>query len=420
VAGISKSTLDNGITVVLEEMPFVRSIAFGAFIKNGSRNENKNVNGISHFIEHMLFKGTEKRTAKMIAEEMDAIGGQLNAYTTKEFTCYYARTLDNHFDTALDIISDMLINSKFDEDDIAKERGVIIEEINMYEDSPEDLVHDLLEQSVFKGAALGLPVIGDKKRVALFNRNTFIDYYSSHYHQDNIVIAAAGNFKSAAIIEKMNNSLRDFKRETAFIKPAYKTHFKQTHAFKEKDIEQVHICMGFPGIKINTDDTYAVSILNAVFGGGMSSRLFQTIREERGLVYSIYSHNASYLNCGIFSVYAALAKEQANTVIDLIKKEISSLKTDPITPDLLSKSKEQIKSSYLLSLEASANIMSGLGRQQLLRGRALTPGQTIKKIDAVTMDSVYRVADHIFDMDKLSLCAVGDVAGLENIGMQEK
>jgi predicted Zn-dependent peptidase len=406
--------LDNGITVVLDEIPFVRSIAFGVWVKNGARNEDKSVNGISHFIEHMLFKGTDKRTAKMIAEEMDAVGGQINAYTTKEFTCYYTRTLDSHFDTALDIISDMFLNSVFAEADIVKERGVIIEEINMYEDSREDLGQDRLEWGVFEGASLGFPVLGDKGSVSSFGHDTFTEYFGRNYHTENTVIAVAGNFISAEMSEKINAAFGGFKRKAAFVPPVFGARFNKYQAAKEKDIEQVHICLGFPGINLSAeDDMYAISALNTVFGGGMSSRLFQTVREEHGLSYAIYSHNVSYSDCGVFSVYAALVKEQVAAVLELIIKEINRLETDRITPAQLAKTKEQLKSNYVLSLENSLSRMSGLGRSQLLLNKILSPAETIDKIDAVTMDDIYRLKDMVFDMKQMSICAIGDVAGLD-------
>ncbi|MDR1689748.1 MAG: insulinase family protein [Clostridiales bacterium] len=407
--------LDNGVTVILEEMPFIRSIAFGVWVKNGSRNEDKNVNGISHFIEHMLFKGTQKRTAKMIADEMDAVGGQLNAYTTKELTCYYTRTLDTHFDTALDILSDMVLNSKFENAEIAKELNVILEEINMYEDSPEESVHDILEYNVFNGASLGFPVLGEKESIETFNTDILKNYYNSNYHQDNMVIAAAGNFNSAEILEKINKALGGFKRTVKYLPTEFVTGFNKAVVTKAKDIEQVHISIGFPGIKLGDDDSYALSAFNTIFGGGMSSRLFQTIREEHGLSYSVYSYNASYVDCGIFSVYTALNVNQTDEVLRLIFSEIKRLNSERITEEQLIKTKEQLKSNYIMSLENSANRMSSLGRAQILIGKILTPEETIEKIDAVTIEDICRVASKIFNSGKMSVSAVGNTAGL-NLG----
>jgi len=406
--------LDNNIIVVLEEMPFIRSIAFGLWFKNGSRNENKRVNGISHFIEHMLFKGTRTRTAKMIADEMDAVGGQINAYTTKEFTCFYTRTLDTHFDTALDILSDMFLNPKFDNADITKERGVVLEEINMYEDSPEESVHDILEHHVFSGASLGFSVLGEKAALESFSHDTLNEYYLPNYHHDNTVIAVAGNFSADRIIEKINKRLGGFKRETTYEQPVFVTEFNKSIAVKAQDIEQVHICIGFPGIPLGTDDAYALSALNAIFGGGMSSRLFQTIREERGLSYAVYSYGTSYVDCGIFSIYAALAIGQVNDCARLILSEIDRLKTDRITEAQLSKTKEQLKSNYIMNLENSSSRMSGLGRSQLMLGRILSPAETIEKIDAVTISDIERLAEQVFDREKMSISAVGNTAGLKS------
>jgi len=394
----------------MEQIPFVRSVSFGVWIRNGSRNEGAPVNGISHFIEHMLFKGTERRSTLQIADEMDAIGGQLNAYTTKEYMCCYARSLDTHFGVALDIISDMVMHPKFDNAEINKERNVILEEILMTEDSPEDLLHDLLEASVYKGSDLALPVLGDKKFVSAVDRGAFSDYYGKHYRPDNTVVALAGNFEPDAALEEIRKAFDGFARAGDYVRPEFSAVYRPGVAAKEKDIEQVHVSIGFPSIKMGTDDSYPLTILNTVFGGGMSSRLFQTIREENGLSYSIYSYNSSFADCGLYSIYAALAYNQVERAVEMILGEIKRLFTERVSDETLLKTKEQIKSNYVLSLENSASRMSAMGRSELMLGKILPPEELLNKIDAVDLKLFYEVAERLFAPDMMSVAAVGGIS----------
>ena len=404
-----KFTLNNGMTVVMEEIPFVRSVSFGVWIKNGSRNEGLSLNGVSHFIEHMLFKGTGSRSARQIADEMDAVGGQLNAYTTKEYTCFYARTLDTHFGVALSVISDMIMDPKFDAADIDKERNVILEEINMMEDSPEDLVHDLLESCVFSSQDLSLPVLGAKETVSNFDRNLFIEFFAAKYHPENMVVALAGNVRADAALKEIENVFGFFKRPEAFIPPVYDAVYTPGRLVKEKDIEQVHITIGFPGVKTGADESYPLSILNAVFGGGMSSRLFQKIREEHGLSYAIFSYNVGFMDAGLFSICAALAADQVDRAMDLILEEIRRLFTEKIDETALNKSKEQIKSGYMLSLESSSSRMSSIGRSELLLNRIIPPEELLDKINAVELAHIYDLAERIFTPGAMSIAAVGAI-----------
>jgi len=413
-----KERLDNGIVVAAETIPFVRSVSFGVWIKNGSRNETKNLSGISHFIEHMLFKGTERRSAKQIADEMDAVGGQMNAFTTKEYTCFYTRTLDTHFDVAIDIISDMVLNSRFDDAEINRERNVVIEEINMIEDSPEDLLHDLVEASVFNGSDLALPVLGVKDSVQGFGREIFLDYFKSNYHPENMVIAVAGNFDPDDMIKKIDGAFGGLKRRNGFKKPEFSAAYLPAAAARDKDIEQVHVSISFPSIRLGMDEAYPLLILNTIFGGGMSSRLFQKIREEHGLSYSIYSHNSSFSDCGLFFIYAALAKDQVDRAVELILAEIKRLFTEKINVETLNKTKEQIKSNYVLSLESSASRMSSIGRSELMLGKVLSQEEMLSKIDAVGLDFIYEVAENIFIADKMSVAAVGDITRDELTGFR--
>ncbi len=404
--------LSNGVRVVMEKIPYLRSIAFGLWVKSGSRNENKHNNGISHFIEHMLFKGTKKRSAKDIADEMDAIGGQINAYTSKEYTCYYTRTLDTHMPIAIDVLADMFFNSLFESTEIEKELNVILEEINMYEDTPEELVHDLMHYNIWSDDTLGFSILGTENSIKSFDNKTFKKYHKEAYSPENTVISIAGNFSEAEtieLIEKYFGSYTSQDNEKQIISPPK---YHASVATKEKDIEQIHMVMGFPSIPLGSDDTYAMVILNTVLGGGMSSRLFQSIREEHGLVYSIYSYNSSYSDTGLFSIYAGLNPNQTQNVFGLITKEIKGLFTNKITSSQLVNTKEQIKSNYLLSLESSASRMNSIGKNMLMLNRIISPEELIEKIDSVSLDRIYILAEKIFNFDNLSLTAVGNLDGI--------
>jgi len=405
--------LKNGVTVVLEKMPFVRSISFGIFVKNGSRNESKDTNGISHFIEHMIFKGTKVRSARQIAEEMDSIGGQLNAYTTKEYTCYYTRVLDTHFDTAINVLSDMYFNSVFDDKEIKKELNVIIEEINMYEDSPDDLVYDKLQYNVWKENSLSMPILGTEDVISKFNHNTFIDYKNKNYRTDNTVIAVAGNFEKEKIIDEINKYFGSWEEIPFDADNTNKVVFNPCIVKTKKDIEQIHLCISFEGVCLATDDSYTLSVLNTIFGGGMSSRLFQKIREENGLAYSVYSYNSSYVDTGLFSIYAGLNPNQLRDVIKFILEEINLLYKNKITKEELYKAKEQIKSNFLLSLENTLNRISSIGRGQLLLNRVLTNDELIEKINNITIDKVYDLCYKIFNFDKMAVSVVGKVEDID-------
>lgn len=400
-------TLDNGLRIVMEAIPFVRSLSFGIWVKNGSRNEDASNNGISHFIEHMLFKGTETRSAKDIADVMDAVGGQINAYTSKEYTCYYTRTLDTHFDVALDVLTDMFFHSRFNEADIQKERNVILEEINMYEDTPEDLVHDLLQYNVWRRDPLGLSILGTPESIGTFDRDTIKRYFDTHYHPQNTVVAVAGNLDEQEMLQKLTDAFGSFARLENAGGVSHSAAYSPAFATREKDIEQVHLCMGFPGLPSGSDETYAMAAVNTIFGGGMSSRLFQKIREEHGLAYSVYSFNAGYADTGIFTIYAALNPSQTYDVMQLIVGEIRRMFTEKVTETQLVKAREQLKSNYILSLESSSNRMNSIGRTMLMLNKTVTADELIEKIDAVDLDMFYDLCDKIMRLDQMSLSIVG-------------
>ena len=407
--------LPNGLRVVMESLPFVRSVSFGIWVQNGSRNESAHLNGISHFIEHLLFKGTDKRTAKDIADTMDAVGGQLNAFTSKEYTCYMARTLDTHFDVALDVLSDMFFNSRFEESGIERERNVILEEINMYEDTPENVAMSMLELNSFKNHPLGQTILGTPETIRSFKRDDFLGFMESRYRPKNTVIAIAGNINEEEIIKKIT-AVFDRYKDTGAEDTEPSAQYRPSFSVRDKDIEQVHLCMGFPGLASGMgSDAYALACVNTVFGGGMSSRLFQKIREEHGLVYSVYSYNASYRDTGMFVIYAGLGPAHIYDVLSLITGEINRMFTDKITADQLAKTREQLKSGFLLGLESAYNRMNSIGHTLLMLDKTITPDEIISNIDAVDLDAFYAMCERIFKLDEMSLSLVGkQVEGLES------
>jgi len=398
----------------MEAIPFVRSVSFGIWVANGSRNESARLNGISHFIEHLLFKGTHKRSAKDIADTMDAVGGQLNAFTSKEYTCYMARTLDTHFDIALDVLSDMFFNSQFEESGIERERNVILEEINMYEDTPENVAMSMLELNSFKNHPLGQTILGTPDTIGGLSRDDFLGFMGDRYKPRNTVIAIAGNINEEEIIAKITAVFSNYK-DTGAEETQPPALYSPSFSVRDKDIEQVHICMGFPGLASGMgSDAYALACVNTVFGGGMSSRLFQTIREEHGLVYSVYSYNAGYRDTGMFVIYAGLGPNHIYDVLSLTTGEIKRMFTDKITADQLAKTKEQLKSNFLLGLESAYNRMNSIGHMQLMLDKTITPDEVISNIDAVDLDAFYAMCERIFRLDEMSLSLVGkQVEGLE-------
>ncbi len=406
--------LPNGVQIVFEKLPYLRSVAFGIWVKNGSKYETKEQNGISHFIEHLLFKGTEKLSAKDIATNLDKIGGQINAFTSKEYTCYYTKTLDTHIYKAIDVLADMYFNSKFDSEEIQKESNVILEEINMYEDSPEDLCFDILNEKVFENSSLGYPIIGTKETVKSFKRNDFIDFFKKKYTPQNTIVSVTGNFdeqQMQSIIEKYFCNFKNIEDENKNYKnPIYVPNL----VYKKKDIEQIHLAMAFDGVKAGIDENYDLAILNTMLGGGMSSVLFQKVREEKGLAYSVYSQNTSYKEAGIYTIYAGLNLSNLDNTIKLILEEINNLKLDE---QLIEMTKEQVKSNYVLSLEGSFTRMNSMGRSLTLLDRILTPDQVIKKIDSVNLESVKNISNKVLNNENLSISVVGNItnSSIDNI-----
>ncbi|HOQ37120.1 MAG TPA: pitrilysin family protein [Acetivibrio sp.] len=404
-----RTKLDNGVRIVYEQIPYVRSVSIGIWVGTGSRYERRENNGVSHFIEHLLFKGTENRTAREIADSIDSIGGQLNAFTGKECTCFYTKTLDTHAETALDVLSDMFFHSKFDKKDIDVERRVVIEEIGMYEDSPEELVHDILSECAWKDNPLGFPILGTVETLSGIERDQIISYMKDNYLPQNTVISVAGNFSEDKMINLIKERFSTWKASGSTPKECGSAGFNPGIKIKEKDTEQIHICIAFEGIEHGDDDIYSLLTVNNVLGGGMSSRLFQKIREESGLVYSIYSYPSSYKKTGLFTIYAGMNPEHLEKVLELIMKETKLMKKEGITKDELEKSREQLKGSYILGLESTSSRMNSIGKAEVLTGNIYTPDEILKKIDEVSLDKVEHVINRIFSLDKICFSAVGNI-----------
>lgn len=404
-----KTSLKNGLRVVCEKIPYVRSVSIGIWVKTGSSNENQQNNGISHFIEHMLFKGTEKRSAAQIAESIDNIGGQLNAFTGKECTCYYTKILDEHIDTAVDVLSDMFFNSIFAKKDIALEKKVVLEEIGMYEDSPEELVHDILSETVWDGSAIGYPILGTRKTLRGINEDMIRKYMNDRYTTNNTVISVAGNFDEDALNEILEKYFGHWGSTKESQQGSQNVNFRSEVSVKEKETEQVHICIGFEGIKNGDVKMYPLLAVNNILGGGMSSRLFQKIREKKGLVYSIYSYPTTYNDAGLFTIYAGMKPENLEDVTKLIYDEVRLIQKKGITTQELQKSKEQLKGNYILGLESTSSRMNSIGKSELMLGYIHTPEEILHKIEAIKMEGVEYIVQNIFDLEKKGVSVVGNV-----------
>ncbi|PRR70469.1 M16 family metallopeptidase [Neomoorella humiferrea] len=401
-----KNILDNGIRVVSEEVPFANSIALGVWVRAGSRNEDATNQGVSHFLEHLLFKGTSKRTARQIAEELEAVGGIINAFTTKEYTCFYARVLAEHMDLAIDVLSDMFFNSLMTSEDIEKEKKVILEEIKMYEDSPDELVHDLFAQTVWPGHPLGRAILGTYETVSNLNRDVIYNYYKEQYNSANIVLAAAGKFNTDELVDKLQKAFGERNcsgKAGEYLPPSSKSGV----SVNVKDTEQVQICLGVPGLPQDDDAIYALQALNNILGGGLSSRLFQLIREEQALAYSVYSYHAGFSDSGLLTIYAGTSPDNYRQVVALILAEIASIKNKGVTPQELKRTKDQIRGNLLLGQENVNHRMSRLGRTELTYGRVVTTEEIIERLQAVTADDIQAVAARLFRPECLTLTTLG-------------
>lgn len=403
----NKAYLDNGIPVVMASMKEFRSVSIGIWVRAGSRYEKPEENGISHFLEHIFFKGTEKRSQKDIAVEIDSMGGELNAFTSKETTTFYIRVLDQFLERGIELLSDIFINSIFPEEEIEKEKSIIKEEIKLVEDTPDDYVHDLFHQNIWDNSGLGQPILGKKETIKTFSREKLLAYKKKFYNTKDILISCAGNFETQKLLALLNRymgSLNSGSEPPEVITPGF--HYRKvTH---KKDLSEVHICIGVPSFKLASPHRYHLSILNTILGGGVSSRLFQEIREKRGLTYSIYSFVLAFLDTGLWGVYAGCSRKKYNEVIELIINELKGLR-DTITEDELWRTKDQIKGNIILGLESTGHVMSHIARQELYYGRYISIEETIKQIEKITLPELKDVAHKLLEKEDFAITILGPV-----------
>jgi predicted Zn-dependent peptidase len=409
----AKTVLKNGIRVVSQEMPDHRSVSLGIWVENGSRHEAHHENGISHFIEHLLFKGTDRRTAAEIAEEMDAVGGILNAFTAKEHTCYYAKVLDENLPLAIDLLTDIFLHSKFEREEIERERSVILQEISQAEDTPDDYVHDLFSLDFFKDHPLAQPICGRAETVTKFRREDFLTFFRSRYRPHRVIVSAAGHLRHDDLVREMAarlNSVSEGTADTASVsfqgdQPPEIRRGVFTHS---KVLEQVHLCLGVVGIPQAHPKRYAAYVLNTLLGGGMSSRLFQEIREKRGRAYSVYSFSSSYKDVGYFGVYAGTSMEWVEEVVDLTVKELKSLAAGEIKQEELQRTQGQLVGSMILGLESTDSWMSHIARNEIYFGRPITTDEICQGVRSVSRDDVIDLARALFRSGEITLSLLGD------------
>ncbi len=411
---IRRTVLSNGLTVLTERMPHLRSVSMGAWVGSGSRDENPEVNGISHFVEHMVFKGTTTRSAQQIAREVDTIGGNLDAFTSKENICFNIKVLDQNVAPALDVLADLVLHPTFTPEEMAREQGVILEEIKMDEDNPDYLVHELWTQNFWKNDPLGRPILGTARTVSSFRQQTLFDYYAGRFTAENIVFSAAGNLAHdefvAAVERKFSTLGRATEAAPRLPAPQATPHITLK---RKKALEQVQLCLGVPAPAVNDANRYVVFLLNTILGGGMSSRLFQTIREDRGLAYSIYSEMNPFRDTGALCIYAGTAVDKTRQVLDLTLRELRRLKEETAGEAELKRAKDQLKSNMVIGLESSGSRMANLARQQMYFGRFFGVNEMMREIDAVTPDDVQAMARRLFQPESIALTLLGNLGSMK-------
>ena len=409
----AKTVLDNGIRVISHEMPEHRSASLGIWVENGSRHESAAQNGISHFIEHLLFKGTERRSAAEIAEAMDAVGGVLNAFTSKEHTCYYAKVLDEDLPLAMDLLTDIFLHSSFDAEEIERERSVILQEISQAEDTPDDYVHDLFSLDFFRDHPIGRPICGREETVTTFQRADFVDFFKTRYLPRRVIVAAAGNFRHDDLVRQMAERLHAVPSDAEQSPPldGERPPEMGNGVFPHtKELEQVHLCLGVAGIPQAHPKRYVAYVLNTLLGGGMSSRLFQEIREKRGKAYSVYSFSSSYKDVGYFGVYAGTSVESTEEVVDLVVKELKKLAAGDIGEHEIQRTRGQLVGSMMLGLESTDSWMSHIARNEIYHGQPVATDEICRRIRAVSRADVVDLANMLFRTDGMTLTLLGDFA----------
>jgi len=411
----SKEHLTNDLPVVMESLKNVRSVVLGIWVKVGSRHETPEKNGISHFLEHMFFKGTKRHTAQEIAVEIDSLGGELNAFTSRETTTFYIKVLDEYLEKGIELLSDIFLNSTFPEEDIEKEKKIIKEEIKMVEDTPDDYVHDLSNQTIWGQYGLGQSVLGRRETIRAFTRDDMMSHIKKYYGTKDIVISCAGKFEQRTLLSMLNKSLGNLRRgsEPERGDPPL---FRSKVDVINKDLSEAHMCLGIKGIPHASTERYCLFTLNTIFGAGVSSRLFQEIREKRGLAYSIYSFIASYIDTGLWGVYAGVSRKKVREVMELILKEIDSLK-ETVTETELQRAKNQLKGNIILGLESTSSRMNNIARQEIYYGKYYSPKEIIHMIESITLNQIKNLAEKIVQKELFSLTIYGpvqkdDIAGI--------
>jgi predicted Zn-dependent peptidase len=410
---IRREVLPNGLTVITEEMQHIRSVSIGIWIKTGSRDEDLQWNGISHFIEHMVFKGTSHRSAEDIARQVDSIGGNMDAFTAKECVCFNVKVLDEHLPVAMDVLSDLVLNPIFDVQDITRERGVILEEIKMDEDSPDYLVHEIFTLNFWKDHPLGKPILGTKDTVRKFERDPVVGFYSQRFAPGNLTVCAAGSLKHGQFVELVNKHFQHMKPVKNGIHSSQPKIVPRIILRNKKALEQVQICLGVPAHPIAHEKRHASYILNTLLGGGMSSRLFQNIRERQGLAYAIYSDLNPYRDTGCLAVYAGTSRESASKVVQSIVSEFRRLKVEIVPDEELRRAKDQLKGSLMLSLESSTARMSNLARQEMYFDRFYGMDELLEKIEAITAEELRELANEFFHTESIAVTVLGNLNGLK-------
>ncbi len=416
---IRRTELPNGLVILTERMEHVRSVSMGVWVKTGSRDEMPEINGVSHFVEHMVFKGTKSRSAKSIAKEVDAIGGNLDAFTSKETICFNMKVLDEHVPKALDVLADLVMHPIFAPDDIGRECKVILEEIKMDEDNPDMLVNEIFTQSFWKDHPLGKPILGTRETVRRFDQGMLFDFYGGRFQGGNMIFSAAGNLDHDAFVTLVSEKLAHLPMTQATenilvapFAPRPKVHARIVSRQK-KSLEQLQLCLGVPAPPVNDEQRYVVALLNLILGGGMSSRLFQNVREDRGLAYSIFSELSSFRDTGSLCVYAGTSAQNAEQVIRLTVEEFRRMKEQPVPEEELQRAKDQLKGNILMSLESSGALMSNLARQEMYFQRFDSVPEVLEKVGLVTGADLMRMARQLFVPESIAVAMLGNLNGLK-------
>jgi predicted Zn-dependent peptidase len=413
VRNIRRTVLPNGLTILTEQMEHIRSVSIGIWVKTGSRHEESTRNGITHFIEHMVFKGTRSRSAEDIARQIDSIGGNMDAFTAKECICFNVKVLDEHVPVAVEVLSDLVLNPVFATSEITRERGVILEEIKMDEDSPDYLVHEIFTQNFWKDHPLGKPILGTKETVRRFEQPMVFDHWSQHFYPGNLIVCGAGHLNHDEFVQHVCRWFEQLPpRQNGFHEAPPKVQSRIVMRNK-KSLEQVQICLGVPSHPITHEKRYASYILSTVLGGGMSSRLFQNIRERQGLAYAIYSELNPYRDTGCLSVYAGTSRETAPKLVQSVVKEFRDLKINEVSADELTRAKAQLKGSLMLSLESSTARMSNLARQEMYFTQFITLDELIQRIEQVTAEDLIELANEFFRPEAIAVTVLGNLNGLK-------